>query len=218
MGVYYLNKDLDPINEFGIDEETKEILSQWVPKESKPQAKNKFNSNTLTDDEYKEYKEVINTLRTTEDYKVYKKNFEKLCKFCHIAPEGTIIIKINISRGAKEDRNSLFVEYSYSNRKVPVPDGVKLYHSSTVDDIKELIPVFRGKSQRGYLYYKPRIYLTIHKTLPKLSLDYGFGDKLSVYEVNNNPKQVFIDPLLNVQINGAVYVETNDPLPVTKIK
>lgn len=210
--------DLQSVNEFGIDKETKELMDKWVPKESKSQAKNTFKSETLTDDEYKEYKEIIHTIRNTEEYSVYKKNFEKLCKFCHIAPDGTIITKLEIKRGKEEDRNSLIVEYSYNNKKVPVPDGVKLYHQTVVDNIRELIPQFRGKSQKGYLYYKPRIYFTIHKSIPKISLDYAIGDKLHTYESNENPKQVFVDPLLNVTFNGAVYVETNKPIPVTKIE
>lgn len=210
--------DLQSVNEFGIDKETKELMDKWVPKESKSQARNTFNSDTLTDDEYKEYKEIIHTIRNTEEYTVYKKNFEKLCKFCHIAPDGTIITKLEIKRGKVEDRNSLTVEYSYNNKKVPVPDGVKLYHQTVVDGIRELIPQFRGKSQKGYLYYKPRIYFTIHKSLPKISLDYRIGDKLHTYESNENPKQVFVDPLLNVAFNGAVYVETNRPISVTKIE
>lgn len=216
--IYIIENDESYFNEFGIDKETKEIMNKWVPKENKSQAKNSFKSDTLTDDEYKEYKEIISTIRNTEEYSVYKKNFEKLCKFCHIAPDGTIITKLNISRGKDEDRNSLEVEYSYNNKKVPVPSGTNLYHQSVVDNIKELIPTFRGKSQKGYLYYKPRIYLTIHKSLPKVSLDYGFGDKLHTYEVKSIPKEVFVDPLLNVIFNGAVYVETNSPIPVAQIE
>ena len=123
--------------------------------------KREFKSSTLSDDEYIEMKGIFKDLRKG-NYETYKKAFNKLCSFCHIVPKGTIITSYKLTRG-KEDRNSLYVEYSYNTKKIDLPEGVALYHMSKIGGIKKLKPTFRGKSERGYLYDKPRIYFTINK-------------------------------------------------------
>ena len=98
-----------------------------------------------------------------------------------------------------------------------LPEGATLYHMSKVDGIKELIPVFRGKSAKGYMYDKPRIYFTVKKNMPKLMADYGAGEKTNMYVCKENIKYAFVDPLLWGHISGAVYVETNKPIKVDQI-
>ena len=95
---------------------------------------------------------------------------------------------------------------------------MKLYHISKVEGIKELIPVFRGKSATGYMYDKPRIYFTIHKEMPKFLADYGVAEKMHKYECKRDIKEVYVDPLVwNGNLQGAVYVETNNPVPVEEM-
>ena len=205
------------VNEAFFDsKETKEILSKLIPREDVSSAKNSFSGN-LSDEEYKDMKEIFSILHKSEDYNEYKKAFEKLCKFCHIAPAGTIITKHEIT-GNDNSGYKLNIEYSYNNKKVSLPPEVALYHQSKVDNIHELIPTFRGKSEKGYLYYKPRVYFTIRQSLPKISTDYAFGTKLHTYICMKNIKDVYVDPLLNSSINGAVYVETSAKIPVKKLK
>ena len=197
------------------NKETKEIINKLIPRESVDSSKNNFSSK-LDDSEYKEMKEIFNILNNSEDYTEYKKAFEKLCKFCHIVPNGTIITKHTIT-GNENSGYTLDVEYSYNNKKISLPSNVALYHQSKVDNISELIPAFRGKSEKGYLYYKPRVYLTIRQSLPKISTDYAFGTKLHTYICMKNIKDVYVDPLLNASINGAVYVEGSAKIPVKKL-
>ena len=90
---------------------------------------------------------------------------------------------------------------------------------SKVDNISTLEPQFRGKSEKGYLYYKPRIYFTIKKDMPKISADINplSNNKTHTYICIKNIKDVYVDPLLNASLNGAVYIETYAKVPVKKI-
>lgn len=215
-GKYF--KENEALKEFFLDsKETKEIIKTLIPRESVSQSKNSFSS-SLDEDEYKEIKEIFNVLHNAEEYKEYKKAFEKLCKFCHIAPNGTIITKHTIT-GNDKDGYKLDIEYSYNNKKITLPDNVALYHMSKVDNISTLEPQFRGKSEKGYLYYKPRIYFTIKQNMSKISADINLFDssKTHTYICMKNIKDVYVDPLLNASLNGAVYIETYAKIPVKKI-
>lgn len=176
-----------------------------------------FKSNTITEEEFENLHSLIKTLRTCETYNEYKPAFRSFCKFCHIVPDGTIITSIQLKSGSKKDKNYLYVEYSYNTRKIKLEENQQLYHISKIDGIKELIPFFRGKSERGYLYDKPRIYLSIHEKIPKIMADYSSKNKMYYYKVLSNITDVYVDPLLKYGAMGAVYVETNKPIPVENI-
>ena len=177
---------------------------------------NKYVSNNLTDQEYEKLKNDIDIMKTTESYEEYLKAFKRFCYFCNIAPRGVILRKYELTKG-KDNKNSIIVEYANNTKKISLPEGTILYHMSKVDNIKELIPTFRGKSERGYLYDKPRIYFTIRKNMPKFLADYKINQKLSVYVSKVNIKDVYVDPLVWNYAQGAVYIETNKRIPVEKI-
>lgn len=209
----------DEYIEEGIGQVVKQSLNrdwQLSNQDSKLITYKKFKSNTLTEEEYEDMLDTLKTLRKCETYREYKPAFEKLCKFCHIVPDGTVIRKIQIKSGSEKDRNYMYVEYAYNTRKIKLEDGQKLFHVSKIDGIQKLTPFFRGKSERGYLYYKPRIYLTVYKKMPKIMADYGAKTKMHHYEVTGNVSEVYVDPLLPYGAQGAVYVETNSPIPVKK--
>ena len=109
------------------------------------------------------------------------------------------------------------MEYSENTKTIKLPKGTKLYHISKVADIKELIPQFRGKSERGYLYDKQRVYFTIRKEMPKLLADYKLTDKLHKYLCKKEITEVYVDPLVYSNIQGAVYVECTTPIPVEEV-
>lgn len=208
------------LQELFIDDETKELLKSWKTSDESKKKKT-FKSSTISDEDYMELKEVFKVLHNeTEDYKEYKKAFDRLCKFAHIVPEGTIITKYELSKGKEDDKNNLFVEYAYNTRSFTLPAGTKLYHQSVVAGIKELLPKFklRGKTENGYLCNKPRVYLTMSKSLPRISTDNKLSDKLHTYEVLKTPTKVFVDPLLPDIFQKAVYVETMVPIPVKELE
>jgi len=181
-------------------------------------SKKVFKDNTLSDEDYEKLNELIHILTTEEDYKEYKKAFDKFCRFCHIVPRGTIICKYDLKKGTEGKNNgSIYVEYSENTKKMQLPEGLKLFHMTTVAEITELKPFFRGKSQKGYLYDKPRVYFTVNENMPKFLADYKITDKVHKYKCKSNITSVYVDPLVWANIQGAVYVETNKPIPVEEV-
>lgn len=210
------------LQELFVDKETKEFLkSKWATSSDKSRKLKEFKSSSISDEEYMRLKQVFSVLKTeTEDYAKYKRAFNSLCKACHIAPDGTIITKYKLTKSKEEDKNILEVSYTYNNKAITLPAGTKLYHQTVVKGIKHLIPRWklRGKNEGGYLCDKPRVYLTMSKSLPRISTDNKLNTKLYSYEVVNTPTKVFVDPLLPDVFQKAVYVETTDPIPVKAIE
>ena len=214
------NSNDQVLQELFVDKETKEFLkSKWSTSSDKSRPKD-FKSSSITDEEYMRLKEVFKVLREeTEDYAKYKRAFNSLCKACHIVPDGTIITKYKLTKSKEEDNNILEVSYAYNTKAITLPAGTKLYHQTVVKGIKELIPRWklRGKNESGYLCDKPRVYLTMSKSLPRISTDNKLNTRLYSYEVITTPTKVFVDPLLPDVFQKAVYVETMNPIPVRPI-
>lgn len=214
------NSNDQVLQELFVDKETKEFLkSKWSTSSDKSRPKD-FKSSSITDEEYMRLKEVFKVLREeTEDYAKYKRAFNSLCKACHIVPDGTIITKYKLTKSKEEDKNILEVSYAYNTKAITLPAGTKLYHQTVVKGIKELIPRWklRGKNESGYLCDKPRVYLTMSKSLPRISTDNKLNTRLYSYEVITTPTKVFVDPLLPDVFQKAVYVETMNPIPVRPI-
>lgn len=215
-----MNSNDQVLQELFVDKETKEFLkSKWSTSSDKSRPKD-FKSSSITDEEYMRLKEVFKVLREeTEDYVKYKRAFNSLCKACHIVPDGTIITKYKLTKSKEEDKNILEVSYAYNTKAITLPAGTKLYHQTVVKGIKELIPRWklRGKNESGYLCDKPRVYLTMSKSLPRISTDNKLNTKLYSYEVITTPTKVFVDPLLPDVFQKAVYVETMNPIPVRPV-
>lgn len=215
-----MNSNDQVLQELFVDKETKEFLkSKWSTSSDKSRPKD-FKSSSITDEEYMRLKEVFKVLREeTEDYAKYKRAFNSLCKACHIVPDGTIITKYKLSKSKEEDKNILEVSYAYNTKAITLPAGTKLYHQTVVKGIKELIPRWklRGKNESGYLCDKPRVYLTMSKSLPRISTDNKLNTRLYSYEVITTPTKVFVDPLLPDVFQKAVYVETMNPITVRPV-
>lgn len=216
-----MNSNDQVLQELFVDKETKEFLrSKWSTSSDKSSRPKDFKSSSITDEEYMRLKEVFKVLREeTEDYAKYKRAFNSLCKACHIVPDGTIITKYKLSKSKEEDKNILEVSYAYNTKAITLPAGTKLYHQTVVKGIKELIPRWklRGKNDSGYLCDKPRVYLTISKSIPSISTDNKLNTRLYSYEVITTPTKVFVDPLLPDVFQKAVYVETTNPIPVRPV-
>lgn len=199
-----------------------EQINQWKT-HNQNHANQVFRSNSLTDDEYEEVQTLLDTMKAAEEYADYKKSFDRLCHFCHILPRGVIITKHELKKGKQPNSNLLYIEYNYNTKKIDLPEGVTLYHLSRVAGIKKLIPAFKSKfslraaAAKGYLYDKPRVYFTIRKNMPKFLADYKLSEKVHMYVCKKNIKQVYVDPLVWTSLQGAVYVETNQPVDVQEI-
>ena len=209
--------DIFTVVEEGVIGDFFENINKWKTHNEKHSV-NKFISNSISDENYEKLKNDIDIMKTVESYDEYKKAFNRFCYFCNIAPRGVILRKYELKKGDKENKNSIIVEYANNTKKISLPKGVKLYHMSKVDNIKELIPVFRGKSERGYLYDKPRIYFTIRKNMPKFLADYKLTQKMNLYLCKQDIKEVYVDPLVWNYTQGAVYIETNKPISVEELR
>lgn len=190
--------------------------SKWKTGNEK-HSTNKYVSNSLSDEEYEKLKKDVEIMKSTESYDEYKKALSRFCYFCNISPRGLILKKYDLKKGKGKGDNSIEVEYTNNSKKISLPSDTKLYHMSKVGGIKELIPVFRGKSEKGYMYDKPRVYFTIRKNMPKFLADYKFNQKMHLYLCKKNIDQVFVDPLVPNYLQGAVYVETKTPIPVEEV-
>ena len=209
--------DTFTVVEEGVISDFFENINKWKTHNEKHSI-NKFISNSLSDEDYNKLKNDIDIMKTTELYDEYKKAFNRFCYYCNIAPRGVILRKYELKKGEKENKNSIVVEYVNNTKKITLPEGIKLFHMSKVPNIKELIPVFRGKSERGYLYDKPRIYFTIRKNMPKFLADYKPTQKMNMYLCKQDIKQVYVDPLVWNYAQGAVYIEINKPVPVEELR
>lgn len=179
---------------------------------------NKYVSTKLTDQEFEKLSKDYEIMKTAEDYSEYKKALSRFCYFCNIAPRGLLIKKCILKKGKEgSNENSIEVEYINNSKKIALPEGAKLFHMTKVEGIKELIPQFRGKSVKGYLYDKPRVYFTIRKNMPKFLADYKPNEKMHMYLCKKNFDQVYVDPLVWSYLQGAVYVETTTPIPVEEL-
>ena len=211
----------ESIQEFFVDKKTKEFLKKkWHTSSDKVKIKD-FKSSSISDEDYMMLKKVIQVLKEeTEDYAKYKRAFNSLCKACHLVPDGTIITKYKLTKSKEEDKNILEVSYAYNTKAITLPADTKLYHQSVVSGIKELIPRWklRGKNNGGYLCDKPRVYLTMSKSLPRISTDNKLTGRLYTYEVLKTPTSVYVDPLLPDTFQKCVYVESNSPIPVKQIE
>lgn len=123
------------------------------------------------------------------------------------------------------------LEYRYNKSPIRLPEGLTLYHVTTRDNLKYLYPTFKGKrigedkaphmNGTGELYSSPRVYFSIRKTiLPGVA-----GLKTSktnsatyLYEaVDNLNGRVYVDKATAPFINGAVYVESDEPIRVKRV-
>lgn len=215
---YFQEYTLAVVNETSFNDFI-DLMKKWKTTSSN-KSNQTFKSNSLSKEEYNQAKEYIDIIKSCEsnEYAKYKKAFVGLCKMGHILSDGVIIVKYELKEGKGDNDSSLYIEYNYNCKKIQLPEDCKLYHMSKVPDIKELIPQFKGKSERGYLYDKPRIYFTIYKNMPKILADYSPTTKVYYYKAQKEIKEVYVDPLVSLTIQGAIYIQTNRPVPVKEVE
>lgn len=160
---------------------------------------------------------------TDEDstYGEYKRAFNIICRFMGLPNKGVIIENL-IFQKDKRDRSQEIVAVMYSKGlvQVKIPDDVSLVHISPVDNITELMPSFRSKRAGRYLYPSKRVYFTIELLSGTIDPDKAglVGQRVSKYTPKEHISTAYIDPTYTSSSDGSVYVETDKPIPVKKIK
>lgn len=102
-----------------------------------------------------------------------------------------------------------------SGKEIQISSTDKLYHISKVDNLTELNPT--NRSTDGVHHTSKRIYFYLNRTGTKMGGKLDADDH--VYELINPPSTVKIDnELAKLSKNTAVYIETDKPLKVKKVK
>lgn len=182
------------------------VKHKWIYRyiDDKQKAKLEDNYAVLTDDD--------------SSYAAYKKSFKYICRFMGL-PDKTIIIENMEFTKDKEDKEQweIALKYSKGLAKVILPDGISLIHVSPVSGINELIPSFRSKTKGKYMYPSKRVFFTISKDIRPTQAGLE-GKKTYRYTPKREIKHVYIDPTYSEFRSGAVYVETETPIPVISIE
>ena len=214
----------DVLNENIIDDakkhykNTKELKEQWK-KVADKFVKHKW-IYRYTDDKQKSQLEKHYAVLTDEKsyYSTYKRSFQAICKFMGI-PYDQVIIENMIFKKDDKDKEQweVCIKYSKGYAKVKIPDGVRLIHVSPVEGIKELIPSFRSKVKGKYMYPNRRIFFTIAKDIKPNQAGLE-GQKTFRYTPKKDIKECYIDPTYADYSSGAVYVDTEVPIPVETLE
>lgn len=152
------------------------------------------------------------------NYSKYKQSFKFIAKFMGL-PNDNIIIENMIFTKDKEDKEQweISIKYSKGLAKVFIPEGVRLIHVSPVQGIKDLIPSFRSKTKGKYMYPNKRIFFTVAKDIKPTQAGLE-GQKTSRYTPKEEIREAYIDPTYADFSSGAVYVETDNPIPVETLE
>lgn len=151
-------------------------------------------------------------------YSKYKQSFKFIAKFMGL-PDDTIIIENMIFNKDKEDKDQweLSLKYSKGLVKVTIPEGVRLIHVSPVAGIRELIPSFRSKTKGKYMYPSKRVFFTVAKDIKPTQAGLE-GQKTSRYTPKEEIRTAYIDPTYADFASGAVYVDTEQNIPVETLE
>lgn len=147
------------------------------------------------------------------NYSTYKRSFGAVCKFFGL-PTNTIILENMVFSKDKDDKEQdiVAVKYSKGVAKVTIPEGIRLIHSTTAE-FDQMIPAFRSKTVGKYMYPTKRCFFTCIKTIDnnKAGME---GQKTHKYTPKTPIRTAYIDPTYSDFAQNAVYVETDQPIPV----
>jgi len=171
----------------------------------------------IKDDVFNKIKSHIDKMKTDTIYPIYKKRFDDLSRLLGINP--SVIITYKLKKGEK-DKNYAYIRYEEKNKKFNMPKGYALYHISPASNIEALTPVFRGKAPRNYFYSTPRVYVSLNKNMAKGFAQFKGNQKdvsVTKYMVTGSYGDVYIDDRIGNIFSGALYIEGNKPIKVSKV-
>lgn len=197
---------------------TKDLKAQWK-KVADSFVKHKWIYRYITEKQKEQLEKHYAVLTgDNTNYSSYKRSFKAICKFMGI-PDHMVIIENMTFTKDKQDKEQWEVSIKYSKglAKVIIPDGVRLTHVSPVEGIKELIPSFRSKTKGKYMYPTKRVFFTVTRDIKPTQAGLE-GQKTSRYTPKQDIKSAYIDPTYSDFSSGAVYVETDTPIPVETLE
>ena len=204
------------IEESAKSKDRKALKSMWNNMAIRTIIPKRWDSWSITDEQFYLIRDAFKGMREATDWKTYKPYFDTIVKTLHIPPEQCIIRKYRLKKG-KTDKNYVSIEYANARTRITIPAGCKLYHKSPIKGLTELVPQFKGRSAKGHLYNNHRLYFSIHKDMGKSHADIVKSDTAHTYEVIENIKTAYIDPLVPFHMTGAVYIDTTKPIKVKSL-
>ena len=152
-------------------------------------------------------------------YGDYKKSFNQICKFMGLPNKGIILewFEIQEDKEGKSGGKKAAVRYSKGLEEVKIPEDCQLVHVSPADDIKALTPTFKSKTGGKYFYPSSRCFFTVDKEIDIWRAG-NVGKKTTKYVTKENYKTAYIDPTYNTSKDRAVYIESENPIPVEKVE
>jgi len=189
------------------------IEKDWIPT---TKATKTYEEKDLDEDKFHEISKALHDMRASSTFTEYKIYYNKLCKLTGIPKNDVVIVQYKLNKD--KEHNSVEILYGVAPKKITIPNGSILYHTSTNDSIKSLNPQFKGKSAKSYMYSDQRVYFTLRKEMPKFAADIKQNEKTTTYVCTENIKTAYLDPLVPTYTMGAVYVVTSSPIKVEKIQ
>lgn len=152
------------------------------------------------------------------NYSTYKRSFQALCNFMGIPADRVIIEWIVFDKDKKDKEQwKMSIRYSKGLAKVKIPDGVRLIHVSPVENIDALVPTFRSKTKGKFLYPDRRVFFTVTKEISNFKMGTQ-NQKRFRYTPKEDIKYAYIDPTYADFKDGAVYISTDNPIPVETLE
>lgn len=167
---------------------------------------------SLDDRKFDETKKLFETLRDSNMFFTYKNAFKKLCQNIGISPDSTINY-IGFVKGKLPNENIVKINSTEKSKKIIIPAGSLLIHTSKVSGIRELKPSWKSKTTGRWLYPEQRVYFTIGKQIDPTKAGL---EKSTLYKYT--PRETFstayIDPDVPSFKDGAIFIKTSAPIPV----
>ena len=171
----------------------------------------------LDEKQYDELKRIWEIAKKTSNFSVYKNAFGEICKAFGLPPSNTVINNCEFKK-RESGQYSGWIRYNSGKRKIIIPNGTVLIHSSSTSGISSLNPTFRSRTEGRFLYSSQRIYFTLGKPIDPEKGGFSSHEKLHRYTPTNTIQTAYIDPAAKEFERGAVFVETTSPIPVITLE
>jgi hypothetical protein len=219
-GEAYTESVIDDIKDKILTE--KDIWDQWMAK-TNHFVNHRWLDRLITDKQKEQLEKHYDVLKDDNCYySTYKRSFQAIAKFMGLT--GNIIIENVVFDKDEQDPDmwKISVKYSKGLVKIIIPDNIELIHATPEENAKSilsqgLIPTFRSKTKGKYLYPSKRCFFTIGKVVSGSKMGTG-SQKLAKLTPVENFKVAYIDPTYNDYFTRAVYIETEQPIKVTRIQ
>lgn len=171
----------------------------------------------VSESDYRDLQKNYDILKSSKIYETYKKAYEKICKFFNLPPQETTIKSITLEDDKKNNTFLVTINFHVGKKKIVIPNGVQLIHTSPSSNIKEIVPKFYSKKQGMYMWPTKRVYFTLDKAIDQKKVGIDKENKSFMYTPKETIKTAYIDSELPKFSMSCIYVDTAFPIPVKNL-